>query len=266
MTASWSRPGSSPVTGAYRRAYHPQARGEDRDRGGDDRRRGLGAAGRAGGRQPLRARARPDRAPAIEAASGPFAISQTNVVPLGVSGFGGGTIYYPTSTSEGTFGAVAIAPGYTATQSSMAWLGPRIASQGFVVFTIDTLTTLDQPDSRGRQLLAALDYLTAAQPCAPGSTRPGSASWVTRWAAAARLEAANSRPSLQAADPADPVEHYEELVRHPGADADRRRRERHGRAGALARRAVLQQLPAASDKAYLELNNATPLRAQHLAT
>ena len=64
---------------------------------------------------------------------------------LSVSGFGGGTIYYPTSTTAGTFGAVAIAPGFTATQSSMAWLGPRLASQGFVVFTIDTITTATSP-------------------------------------------------------------------------------------------------------------------------
>ncbi|CAM5582790.1 hypothetical protein STENM327S_07380 [Streptomyces tendae] len=87
-------------------------------------------------------------------------MADTSVSSLAVTGFGGGTIYYPTSTSDGTFGAVVIAPGFTAYQSSIAWLGPRLASQGFVVFTIDTNTTLDQPDSRGRQLLAALDYLT----------------------------------------------------------------------------------------------------------
>lgn len=80
----------------------------------------------------------------IEATRGPYAVSQTSVSRLGATGFGGGTIYYPTSTSDGTFGAVAIAPGYTAYQSSIAWLGPRLASQGFVVFTIDTLTTSDQ--------------------------------------------------------------------------------------------------------------------------
>lgn len=96
----------------------------------------------------------------IEALRGPYAVSETSVSSLAVTGFGGGTVYYPTSTSDGTFGAVVISPGFTALQSSIAWLGPRLASQGFVVFTIDTNTTLDQPDSRGRQLLAALDYLT----------------------------------------------------------------------------------------------------------
>lgn len=80
----------------------------------------------------------------IEALRGPYAVSQTSVSSLSVTEFGGGTIYYPTSTSDGTFGAVAISPGYTAYESSIAWLGPRLASQGFVVFTIDTLTTADQ--------------------------------------------------------------------------------------------------------------------------
>jgi alpha-beta hydrolase superfamily lysophospholipase len=96
----------------------------------------------------------------IEASRGTFAVAQTTVSRLSAVGFGGGTIYYPTSTAEGTFGAVAISPGYTATQSSISWFGPRLASFGFVVITIDTNSTLDQPDSRGDQLLAALDYLT----------------------------------------------------------------------------------------------------------
>ncbi|MEU4447625.1 alpha/beta hydrolase, partial [Actinosynnema sp. NPDC023926] len=98
----------------------------------------------------------------IEASRGPFATATTTVSSLSVSGFGGGTIYYPTSTAEGTFGAIAVSPGYTASQSTMSWLGPRIASQGFVVFTIDTNSRYDQPDSRASQLLAALDYLTGS--------------------------------------------------------------------------------------------------------
>ncbi|CAM5623772.1 Poly(ethylene terephthalate) hydrolase [Streptomyces violarus] len=140
----------------------------------------------------------------IEAPRGPYAVSQTSVSSLSVTGFGGGTIYYPTSTSDGTFGAVAISPGYTAYESSIAWLGPRLASQGFVVFTIDTLTTADQPDSRGRQLLAALDHLTerssvrgrvdASRLGVMGHSMGGGGS----------LEAAKSRPGLQAAIPLTP--------------------------------------------------------------
>ncbi|MCZ9342854.1 alpha/beta hydrolase, partial [Streptomyces sp. TRM76130] len=50
----------------------------------------------------------------IEALRGPYSVSETSVSSLGVTGFGGGTIYYPTSTSDGTFGAVAVAPGFSA--------------------------------------------------------------------------------------------------------------------------------------------------------
>ncbi|MFC7344395.1 alpha/beta hydrolase [Saccharopolyspora griseoalba] len=96
----------------------------------------------------------------ITAPRGPFEVEQESVSRYSVDGFGGGTIYYPTDTSEGTFSAVSVAPGYTGTQESMSWYGPRLASHGFVVFTIDTNTIYDQPDQRAQQLLASLDYLT----------------------------------------------------------------------------------------------------------
>jgi predicted dienelactone hydrolase len=96
----------------------------------------------------------------IEATRGSFATATATVAKASVTGFGGGTIYYPTSTADGIFGAIAIVPGFTNVQSAVSWLGPRIASQGFVVFIIDTNSVYDQPDSRGTQLLAALDYLT----------------------------------------------------------------------------------------------------------
>jgi pimeloyl-ACP methyl ester carboxylesterase len=137
----------------------------------------------------------------IEAERGPFATDETRVSSFSVRGFGGGTIYYPRSTSQGTFGAVAIAPGYTASQSSMSWYGPRLASQGFVIFTIDTNSRYDQPASRGEQLLAALDYLVedssvrsridASRLGVMGHSMGGGGS----------LEAASDRPSLEAAIP-----------------------------------------------------------------
>ena len=64
---------------------------------------------------------------------------------LSASGFGGGSIYYPTSTSDGTFGAVVIAPGYTAGSSSYAALAQRVASHGFVAFAIDTNSRSTSP-------------------------------------------------------------------------------------------------------------------------
>lgn len=156
---------------------------------------------------PGRAAANPyERGPApttasIEATRGPFATASTSVSRLAVTGFGGGTIYYPTSTAEGTFGAVAVSPGFTASQSSISWLGPRIASQGFVVITIDTNSIYDQPASRGAQLLAALDYLTQRSTVRTriDATRTGVMGH--SMGGGGTLEAAASRPALQAAIP-----------------------------------------------------------------
>ncbi|SDC91119.1 alpha/beta hydrolase family protein [Actinokineospora iranica] len=100
----------------------------------------------------------------VRAARGPFAYATHTVSDFAAWGFGGGTVYYPTDTSQGTFGAVAISPGYVSTQQHVAWLGPRLASQGFVVITITTNSRYDQPAARGRQILAALDYLTTRSP------------------------------------------------------------------------------------------------------
>ncbi|MEU6392615.1 dienelactone hydrolase family protein [Streptomyces sp. NPDC046939] len=193
----------------------------------------------------------------IEATRGPYAVSETSVSSLSVTGFGGGTIYYPTSTADGTFGAVAISPGYTAYQSSIAWLGPRLASQGFVVFTIDTNTTLDQPDSRGRQLLAALDYLTQ-QSSVRGridSSRLGVMGH--SMGGGGTLEAAKSRPSLQAAIPLTGwnTDKTWPEIKTPtlvvGADGDT------VAPVATHSEPFYTTLPSTLDKAYLELRGAT---------
>lgn len=217
----------------------------------------------AGVAAPAPAAANPyERGPApttssIEASRGSFATATTTVSRLAVSGFGGGTIYYPTSTSAGTFGAVSIAPGFTATQSSMAWLGPRLASQGFVVFTIDTITTSDQPDSRGRQLLASLDYLTQQSSVRSriDSSRLGVVGH--SMGGGGTLEAARSRPSLQAAVPLTGWNLTKSWsgVRVPtlvvGAQADT--------IAPVASHSIpfYTSLPSSLDKAYLELRGAS---------
>ncbi|MEW2451867.1 dienelactone hydrolase family protein [Streptomyces parvulus] len=193
----------------------------------------------------------------IEALRGPYSVADTSVSSLSVTGFGGGTIYYPTSTSDGTFGAVVISPGFTAYQSSISWLGARLASQGFVVFTIDTNTTLDQPDSRGRQLLAALDYLTGRSSVRSriDSSRLGVMGH--SMGGGGSLEAAKSRPSLQAAIPLTPwnLDKSWPEVSTPtlifGADGDT--------VAPVATHAepFYSGLPSGTDRAYLELNNAT---------
>jgi predicted dienelactone hydrolase len=193
----------------------------------------------------------------IQATRGSFAVSQTSVSSLTASGFGGGDIYYPTSTSAGTFGAVAIAPGYTASRSSMAWLAPRLASQGFVVFNIDTLTRSDQPASRGRQLLAALDYLTQRSTVRTRIDASRLAVVGHSMGGGGTLEAAKSRPELQAAVPLTPwnLDKTWPEIRTPtlviGAENDS--------VAGVSSHAIpfYNSLPASLDKAYLELNNAS---------
>ncbi|GAB2618870.1 lipase [Paractinoplanes abujensis] len=193
----------------------------------------------------------------IQATRGSFAVSQTSVSSLAASGFGGGDIYYPTSTSAGTFGAVAIAPGYTASRSSMAWLAPRLASQGFVVFNIDTLTRSDQPASRGRQLLAALDYLTQRSSVRTRIDADRLAVVGHSMGGGGTLEAAKSRPSLQAAVPLTPwnLDKSWPELRTPtlviGAENDS--------VAPVASHSIpfYSSLPSSLDRAYLELNNAS---------
>ncbi|GAA2082583.1 lipase [Actinomadura alba] len=193
----------------------------------------------------------------MTAVRGPFATSQTTVSSLSVTGFGGGVIYYPTSTSEGTFGAIAISPGFTAYWSSLDWLGPRLASQGFVVIGIETNSTYDQPASRGDQLLAALDYLTqrssvrtridASRLAVAGHSMGGGGS----------LEAAKDRTSLQAAIPLAPWNSDKTWpeVRTPtliiGGESDS--------VASVSSHAIpfYNSLSNTPDKAYLELNNAS---------
>ena len=193
----------------------------------------------------------------IEARLGSFSVSERSVSRWLVSGFGGGTIYYPTSTSAGTFGAVAVAPGYTASQSTMAWLGPRLASQGFVVFTIDTRTTSDQPSSRGDQLLEALDYLTTRSTVSDRIDPDRLAVMGHSMGGGGALEAAKDEPSLQAAIPLTPwnLDKTWPEVSTPtlivGAENDSIASVR------LHSEPFYESLPSSGDKAYLELRGAS---------
>src|SRR3954468_10934875 len=99
----------------------------------------------------------------IAATYGPFATAQLTVPPG--NGFNGGYIYSPPDTSLGTWAGVAIVPGYTALfANEEAWMGPRLASFGFVVIGIETLSRSDGADARATEALAALDYLTQSSP------------------------------------------------------------------------------------------------------
>jgi dienelactone hydrolase len=191
----------------------------------------------------------------VTAATGPFAVASTTV-PESVAGFGGGTIYYPTDTSQGTFGAVAFAPGFIASSTNYPWVGPRIASQGFVVFMINTNTRLDQPPSRGDQLLAALDYLVTSSSVRTRVDASRLAVAGHSMGGGGALEAASDRPSLQAAVPLQP---WNQTKAWPGisvptmivgAEADTTA------PVASHSEPFYTSIPAPTEKAYLELNDA----------
>jgi predicted dienelactone hydrolase len=191
----------------------------------------------------------------ISAARGPFAVTESSISSL-VTGFGGGRIYYPTDTSQGTFGAVAISPGFTATWSSLSWLGPRLASQGFVVIGIETNTIFDQPASRGDQLLAALDWAVSSSPARTRIDRNRLAVAGHSMGGGGTLEAANDRPSLQAAIPLAPwnLTKSWSRVRVPtaiiGGESDTI-------APVASHSEPFYNSITGTEKAYLELNNAS---------
>jgi dienelactone hydrolase len=195
----------------------------------------------------------------IEAERGPFAIAQVAVADADTPGFGAATIFYPTSTAEGTFGAVAISPGFFSPQALISWYGPRLASQGFVVITFDTTSIFDFPDQRATQLLAALDYVRNTSSVQSRVDDNRLAVMGHSMGGGGSLSAAQSRPSLQAAIPLAPWHLTANWagVRTPtlviGAQNDF--------IAPVASHAepFYQSLPATLDKAYLELAGADHL-------
>jgi len=195
----------------------------------------------------------PDPTASSIRANGTFAYTSQAVSDIYTPGFGAATIYYPTSTTQ-TYGGIAVVPGYTGTQSSISWYGPRLASHGFVVITIDTNSRYDDPSERATQLLAALDWLTgswsgrarvdASRLGVMGHSMGGGGS----------IEAASRRPSLQAAVPLTPW-HTDKTwststpVLIFGADGD-------SIAPVSTHAEPLYTNLQTTEKAYLELNNA----------
>ena len=193
----------------------------------------------------------------LQASTGPYATSTTSVSDLATPGFGAANVTYPTTTADGTFGAVAISPGFTASESTIAWLRPRLASQGFVVISFETNSRYDQPASRGDQLLAALDWLTSTSSLRTRVDGSRLAVMGHSMGGGGTLEAAKDRPSLQAAIGLTPwnTDKTWPEVRTPalmiGAENDS--------VAPVASHAIpfYTSLPSTLDKAYLELNGAS---------
>ncbi|GGS58359.1 MULTISPECIES: alpha/beta hydrolase family protein [Actinokineospora] len=195
----------------------------------------------------------------VLSATGPFTYSTVSVSDWASAGFGRGTIYYPNETDQGTFGGVAVSPGYTSTEAHIAWLGSRLASHGFVVITVTTNSLYDDPTERGQQLLAALDHLATKSPTAVrqrldpdrmgvvGHSMGGGGSLYAVWA----------RPSLKAAVPLAPYHTIKNWsgIRTPtmfigGSDDTVATVEQHAEV-------FYNSLVYARDRAYAELAGAT---------
>ncbi|GAA3211247.1 dienelactone hydrolase family protein [Actinocorallia longicatena] len=140
----------------------------------------------------------------ITAVTGPYAVSVKEVPAKTAPGFNKGTVYYPSSRKDGTFGGVVIIPGLLEPESTMSWFGPRLASQGFVVFTLEAFSLADFPEPRAGQLLAALDHLAATGPAAYGLDPSRLAVMGHSMGGGGALRAAQQRPSLRAAIPMAP--------------------------------------------------------------
>ena len=112
--------------------------------------------------------------------NGPFTVATKSVPRQLANGFGGGTIHYPTNAGDcGLLGGIAVIPGYVSYEASIKWWGPRLASWGFVVITIDTNSIYDDHDSRATQLSAALDHILSDSTVGAqiDSTRLGAIGW-----------------------------------------------------------------------------------------
>jgi len=195
-------------------------------------------------------------AASIRAAAGPFVVTRIGIAAEAVTGFGGGDIYAPTDAGAGTFGAVAMVPGFTARRAGLAWLASRIATQGFVVFNIDTVRTTDSPAARGRQLLAALDFLTRDSAVRARIDPDRLAVVGHSMGGGGSLQAALDRPELQAAIPLAPFDLKRDFtgVTVPtmiiGAEDDRIAPVR------LHALRFFADLPPAADRGYLEMADA----------
>jgi dienelactone hydrolase len=154
---------------------------------------------------PTQAAANPyERGPAPTASglerNGPYAVDQ--YAAANPQGFPNGTIYAPRSTE--TFGVISIVPGFVSTWSQLGWMGPRLASHGFVVIGINTSSGFDGPTERATQVWAGLqNALHDSRVTARiDPSRLAIAGWSMGGGGA--LEAARSHPEVKAVIPLAP--------------------------------------------------------------
>jgi dienelactone hydrolase len=198
-----------------------------------------------------------ERGPAPTAQSvvqprGPFATTTTAVPASAATGFNRGTIYHPTDTSQ-TYGGVAVIPGFVSPESFVAWTGPYLASNGFVVMTLEPFSGFDLPGSRATQLQAALDYLADSSPVASIVDGDRLAAAGHSMGGGGALQAGLDNPDLEAVVGFQPWNLFvsyrnlrvpslqvgvsDDFIAPPGSNAE----------------VFYEQIPAASEKAYIEI-------------
>ena len=186
--------------------------------------------------------------------TGPFAIQTQSVARQ--TGFNGGTIYYPTSTAEGTFGAVVATPGFTEGQNVLQWAGRYLGSNGFVVMTINTNTILDFPTARSNQMRAAMTWLTTSSPVANRIDRNRTAFIGHSMGGGGSLESGRALPDTEAVvglQPWDVGQNFgtmqvPTLIVAAQSDPIAPKNQ--------YARPFYNQIPASAEKAYLEIANA----------
>ncbi|WP_018653227.1 alpha/beta hydrolase family protein [Actinomadura flavalba] len=187
----------------------------------------------------------------VKAERGTYAVGETKVNRG--TGFNRGTIYYPDTKTDGTFGAIAVMPGFVSPQSTIQWFGPRLASYGFVVITLDSAMPMNFPTARSNQQLAALDYLVKSSPVRDRIDASRLAVIGHSMGGGGSLWSAQKRTSLKAAIPLAPWEYNSawDGVRTPtlviGGEDDK-----IAPVGGMASN-FFTKLTNAPEKAYLEL-------------
>ncbi|MBC7698976.1 hypothetical protein [Aquabacterium sp.] len=102
----------------------------------------------------------PDPTAALLNATGLYAVSAFKISKADAKShnYGGATVYYPNAPGE-TFGVVAMTPGFLAFQAVYETLVKKVASHGFVVINLDSVASLDQPDTRAVAVAGALQHV-----------------------------------------------------------------------------------------------------------
>lgn len=110
--------------------------------------------------------------------------------------FGGGTITYPTDTSQGTFGAVVVSPGFLSPQ--VPWAGPAVARG--VSSSSPSTRRRSSTTSRSQQHDAAITYLLSSS-VANRIDRNRIAAMGHSMGGGGTLELARNRPALRRPSP-----------------------------------------------------------------